>query len=51
MPWLRINENKIIPENAFNGNYLGNGEQLLFDNDQKTLLKVFLKIFDSSFNL
>ena len=23
--WLRVNENKITPENVFNGNYLGNG--------------------------
>ena len=35
---LRNNENKIITENAFNCNTLGNGGNIQSDNDSKTLL-------------
>ena len=43
--WLKINENKITTENAFDCDYLGNGGNISLDNDPKNF-QVFLKILD-----
>ena len=51
MRWLRVKENRISTENAFNRDYFGNGVYISSDNDTKTLIQVLLKILDVSSNL